>query len=326
MTVRLEDDEKTHGDVYKNIRAAAASGWDFSSRWYYDAKGAYGSKAISPRKFVYNLLDQDNTVGDLIKLMDETLEIESVDDGAMSVDEEKFDEFAIARMQFDKEFSLSKLDTCNVIPVDLNVFLSKAEGYLSKFHADIGDEENAKKFKENQNERIESMLEVLWDETKNQFRDWNFRFKCYGNLDMASNYSPLWLESDHKLLNEKKELLFESLCKSGLICGGGIVTTLFETGEQWDYPNCWAPLNSIIIEGLCMMEKNDYALKLANVWINNNYHTWLKSKKMHEKYHCQRYGTGGGGEYKPQFGFGWTNGVCLKIMEMFGPKLILNQS
>lgn len=32
---------------------------------------------------------------------------------------------------------------------------------------------------------------------------------------------------------------------------GGIPTSMiFDTGEQWDFPNGWSPLNHIIIEGL----------------------------------------------------------------------------
>lgn len=145
-------------------------------------------------------------------------------------------------------------------------------------------------------------------------------------MDMASNWIPLWLGTDNKHFNEKRVLLVESLKASKLICGGGIVTTLHETDEQWDYPNCWAPLNSMIIEGLYFYTKErKLATKLANIWVNNNYHTFVSSKKMHEKYHCQYYGRGGGGEYKPQTGFGWTNGVCLRLMEIFGTEISLSQ-
>eukprot|EP01084_Bolivina_argentea_P070895 128917_1 len=323
MTAFLESNEDKHGDIYRNIRAAAASGWDFSSRWYYDNNGAYGSKQIIPRQVSFNILDDTSN---LLKLMDQTsIQLDHVlSDAATSINEEIFDEFAQERIQFTHEFSMIKLDTCNVIPVDLNIFLCKVEGYLSTFYAEIGNKEKADEFKLYQNSRINGILALLWDEEYNQFRDWNFKYKCFGNLNIASNFIPLWLECEHKEFNDKKELLVESLNKSNLICGGGIVTTLYETGEQWDYPNCWAPLNSIIIEGLYFMGQQNMALKIANIWINNNYNTFLISKKMHEKYHCDRYGTGGGGEYKPQFGFGWTNGVCLKLLKMFGTKIKLN--
>ncbi|KAJ6393473.1 hypothetical protein OIU77_022846 [Salix suchowensis] len=40
---------------------------------------------------------------------------------------------------------------------------------------------------------------------------------------------------------------------------------------------------------------------------------------MHEKYDVQKCGeSGGGGEYIPQTGFGWSNGVLLAFLEEFG--------
>eukprot|EP00484_Ammonia_sp_Unknown_P030703 CAMPEP_0197050822 /NCGR_PEP_ID=MMETSP1384-20130603/25635_1 /TAXON_ID=29189 /ORGANISM="Ammonia sp." /LENGTH=758 /DNA_ID=CAMNT_0042483289 /DNA_START=46 /DNA_END=2322 /DNA_ORIENTATION=- len=327
MTALLEDDQNLRENIYRNIRATAASGWDFSSRWYYDENGAYGNHKIPPRKVKYNVLEEGKSTEELLTLMEKASIAENIEfDGAMSVDEELFDEFAQTRIQFTNEFSMACLDTCNVVPIDLNIFLCKVEGYLSEFCLELGDKEKADKYKQCQTERIDSILEVLWCDESQQFRDWNFRYKCYGNPNMASNFIPLWLECDHEEFNQKKELLVETLCQCGVVCGGGIVTTLHDTGEQWDYPNCWAPLNSIIIEGLHQMGKDEYALKLAKLWINNNYHTYLASKKMHEKYHCERYGGGGGGEYKPQFGFGWTNGVCLKLLQMFGRQLKISQT
>jgi alpha,alpha-trehalase len=36
---------------------------------------------------------------------------------------------------------------------------------------------------------------------------------------------------------------------------------------------------------------------------------------MYEKYNALKHGSGGGGgEYSPQIGFGWTNGVALVLL------------
>ena len=335
MTVLLEEDEDKRLDIFRNLRATAASGWDFSSRWHYDENGPYGSDEIIPRSITF--LRKIQSHENVSQLADEKQSSLDFDDDAMTVktdahrskcahDDDIFDEFAQQRLKCENEFNLSKLDTCNVIPVDLNTFLCKVEGYLSEFHEILGDNKGATEYKKRQNTRIHAMLSVLWDDDCNQFRDWNFRYKCFGNMNMASNWIPLWLDTDNKHFNEKRVLLVDSLKKSKLICGGGIVTTLHETDEQWDYPNCWAPLNSMIIEGLYYYSnERRLATKLANIWVNNNYHTFVSSKKMHEKYHCQYYGRGGGGEYKPQTGFGWTNGVCLRLMEVFGRHITLNK-
>ncbi|EOU7624149.1 trehalase family glycosidase, partial [Shigella flexneri] len=44
-------------------------------------------------------------------------------------------------------------------------------------------------------------------------------------------------------------------------------------------------------------------------------------KKLVEKYDVSTTGTGGGGgEYPLQDGFGWTNGVTLKMLDLICPK------
>ena len=66
-------------------------------------------------------------------------------DSRYAVDEDVFDGFAQQRIRCElhPEFTLSKLDTCNVIPVDLNVFLCKVEGYLAEYHEILNDKEDS---------------------------------------------------------------------------------------------------------------------------------------------------------------------------------------
>jgi len=119
-----------------------------------------------------------------------------------------------------------------------------------------------------------------------------------------------------------KKHLTNKLKNSGLITKGGIVTSLIYSLEQWDYPNCWAPLNHFIIEGLYKLGEKQFALELANKWIANNYNTYIETGYMHEKYDCRQYcHPGKGGEYLPQTGFGFTNGAALCLLDLFGNDL-----
>jgi neutral trehalase len=56
---------------------------------------------------------------------------------------------------------------------------------------------------------------------------------------------------------------------------GGLVTTLaLDIKQQWDYPNAWAPLQHMIIEGFEMADTSEtkfLARKLAGKWIASNY-------------------------------------------------------
>ena len=61
---------------------------------------------------------------------------------------------------------------------------------------------------------------------------------------------------------------------------------------------------------------------LAAAWVGSNFVAWRRSGFMFEKYDATRIGEGGGGgEYTPQTGFGWSNGVVLKLLAVYGATL-----
>ena len=55
-------------------------------------------------------------------------------------------------------------------------------------------------------------------------------------------------------------------------------------------------------------------------FLSNVQHTYNSEQKLVEKYDVSSTGTGGGGEYPLQDGFGWTNGVTLKMLDLVCPK------
>ncbi|KAL6005632.1 hypothetical protein ACLOJK_006202 [Asimina triloba] len=95
-----------------------------------------------------------------------------------------------------------------------------------------------------------------------------------------------------------------------------------DNNGEWDFPNGWAPLQHMIVEGLAnsgLAEGRVLAEDIVVRWIRTNYAAYKSTGAMHEKYDVEACGkTGGGGEYKPQTGFGWSNGVVLAFLEEFG--------
>lgn len=71
-----------------------------------------------------------------------------------------------------------------------------------------------------------------------------------------------------------------------------------------DFPNGWAPLQHMIVEGLAntgSKEARSLAEDIAIRWIRTNYVAYQRTGVMHEKYDVQVCGdTGSGGEYTPQ--------------------------
>jgi alpha,alpha-trehalase len=103
-----------------------------------------------------------------------------------------------------------------------------------------------------------------------------------------------------------------------LLKTGGIVATTLDTGQQWDAPNGWAPLQWIAVAGLTHYGRNVLAEQVACRWMVNVSCVYRRTGKLLEKYDVittDRWG--GGGEYPTQDGFGWTNGVTRKLMALF---------
>jgi len=90
------------------------------------------------------------------------------------------------------------------------------------------------------------------------------------------------------------------------------------TGQQWDAPNGWAPLQWIAVDGLRRYGQARLAESVACRWMMNVKHVYEDGDRLVEKYDVidplQR---GGGGEYPLQDGFGWTNGVMRRFMQLY---------
>lgn len=76
----------------------------------------------------------------------------------------------------------------------------------------------------------------------------------------------------------------------------------------------------MLIQGLAELDDlsggPQLADSIADRWLESNRLGWQNSSMMYEKYDAYTPGLyGGGGEYAPQAGFGWTNGVALELIE-----------
>ncbi|KAE9451083.1 hypothetical protein C3L33_16996, partial [Rhododendron williamsianum] len=238
---------------------------------------------------------------------------------------------------------LTTLATTSIIPVDLNSFILKMELDIAFLVNVIGDSTTAAHFLEAAQARKRAMNAIFWNEEMGQWLDYWLSDRTTCKEDgytweasnqnrnvFASNFIPLWIE----LFNSENvaveiyedgtlvEKVMQSFRSSGLLRAAGIATSLTNTGQQWDFPNGWAPLQHLIVEGLVnsgSKEARSLAEDIAVRWIRTNYVAYKKSGAMHEKYDVEKCGEfGGGGEYNPQTGFGWSNGVVLAFLEEFG--------
>ena len=110
----------------------------------------------------------------------------------------------------------------------------------------------------------------------------------------------------------------DNILEKKLLKPGGLVSVEKNTGQQWDAPNGWAPLQWMSIWGLDRCGQKTLAKDIAQRWIRLNTKVYLRTGKLMEKYNVENLSLeAGGGEYPGQDGFGWTNGVLLGLVKKY---------
>ncbi|WMV44096.1 hypothetical protein MTR67_037481 [Solanum verrucosum] len=230
---------------------------------------------------------------------------------------------------------LTTTSTTSILPVDLNAFLLKMELNIAFLANLVGESSTASHFTEAAQNRQKAINCIFWNAEMGQWLDYWLINSDTSEVDIykwedlhqnkksfASNFVPLWTENSCSDNNITTQKVVQSLMSSGLLQPAGIAMTLSNTGQQWDFPNGWPPLQHIIIEGLLrsgLEEARTLAKDIAIRWLRTNYVTYKKTGAMYEKYDVTKCGAyGGGGEYMAQTGFGWSNGVVLALLEEFG--------
>lgn len=235
-------------EVYRNLRAGAESGWDFSSRW----------------------LTADST----------------------------------------GTFKLSTIHTTDIIPVDLNSLLYHLENTIAKAYGLKGNSVKSQEYQKKAEVRKKAIWKYLWNKDREFYMDYNFRTKSNTSIVSLAGVYPLFFEIAKEEQAEKVADKIEEV----FLKPGGVVTTPNNTGQQWDAPNGWAPLQWITITGLRNYGETALASEIKERWLNINQQVYKRTYKLLEKYNVEDLSReSGGGEYPTQDGFGWTNGVYQKL-------------
>ncbi|XP_053728194.1 trehalase [Synchiropus splendidus] len=219
---------------------------------------------------------------------------------------------------------LADTRTSQVVPTDLNALLCYNERTLASFHRTLGDAESAARYEAAADRRMAAMEALLWDEKRGAWFDYNLETASNNFGFYPSNLLPIWAMcySSTDMANKAVQYLKGS---GALKYSLRVPTSLRDSGQQWDFPNAWPPLQHMLIEGLSTVpseEARRLAFDLAQEWIRTNWRVYSKYNGMFEKYDVTGDGKpGGGGEYEVQLGFGWTNGVALQLLDRYGASL-----
>ena len=158
------------------------------------------------------------------------------------------------------------------------------------------------------------MDRYLWDPTRGAYFDYRWTQKTPVARISAATVFPLYFG----VASKSQAAAVARVVTRELLQPGGIVTTPLRTGQQWDAPNGWAPLQWIAIDGLRRNAEPALAESIACRWMVSVQNVYLRSGKLTEKYDVETTDrSGGGGEYPNQDGFGWTNGVIRKLLALY---------
>ncbi len=230
-------------ELWRDIRAAAESGWDFSSRWLGDGR------------------------------------------------------------------SLATIRTTRIVPIDLNALLFGLESAIVADAAALNQTDIADHFARRANERRNAVVRHLWNDAAGCYADYD--------LDTANTRDQSTAAQGFALFTGVADPAHAPRVANalrGLLRAGGLLTTTHATGQQWDAPNGWAPLQWVAVQGLRDYGEAALADDIATRWATMVERHYRSTGELLEKYDVENCAAGGGGEYGVEIGFGWTNGVTLEIL------------
>ncbi|REC47968.1 trehalase family glycosidase [Chryseobacterium pennipullorum] len=213
---------------------------------------------------------------------------------------------------FADEKNIQTIETLNLAQVDLNCLLWHLESTLAKSSALQGLSEKENYFAERAANRRQRINQYFWDENTKLYKDYHLKKNTNTMSEHIAALYPLYLEiADRK----QAEAIAEALAEKFLY-QGGLVTTTENSGQQWDLPNAWAPYQWLGYKAMKNYGFHELAEKIKDNWCSNVERVYNNTGKLMEKYNALDTETiAGGGEYPNQDGFGWTNGVYLKLQQ-----------
>jgi alpha,alpha-trehalase len=209
------------------------------------------------------------------------------------------------------------------LPVDLNALLFKYEMDFSRAAEIAGNKVESLEWHYKAKERKAAMEELMWGKIRGFFFDYNYAKKERGPVWSLAAYYTMWSGMASESQARK---LVEQLPKFER--DGGLTTTtrpiidmsIFGSLKtQWAYPNGWAPLHFIVIEGLKKYGYNKEAERITLKWLKTNTDWFVQHGEFLEKYNVVRPDKLPiSGVYPSQSGFGWTNGVYVYYANELG--------
>ena len=210
-------------------------------------------------------------------------------------------------------FGQFNVDIIHYDPVCLNSLLYEMEQETAEILTLIGRAREAATWKQKAEERGRKINQLMWDERDGLYYDYNFVEKRVRRYPFVTTFYPLWAG-----IADRKQAarvvanlhLFER--------AGGLQTSTNASGNQWDAPFGWAPMQLIAIKGLRRYGYAKEADRIAVNFLSMILKDFLEHNTIVEKYDVERRTSQLGAGIKFGYetnviGFGWTNAAFTEL-------------
>ena len=204
--------------------------------------------------------------------------------------------------------------TSNFAPICLNSLLYKYERDMADFAVLLGKPQEAADWTHKAIARRAAIDKYLWDAASGMYLDYDFTTGQRSAYPFVTMFYPLWAgaaSAAQATAVEKKLPLFEA--------GGGLETSAYISGVQWDAPFGWAPTTWLAIAGLETSGFHDDAVRLSLKFRATVLENFKRDGTLREKYNVVSGSANvqvAAGYKSNVVGFGWTNAVYLMLGDL----------
>jgi alpha,alpha-trehalase len=216
-------------------------------------------------------------------------------------------------------FGPFSVDIIHYDPVCLNTLLYLMEVQTADIMSILSRESDAVVWRERAEKRAAQINRLMWDQADGFYYDYNFVHRRVRRYPFLTTFYPLWagIASANQAQRVVRNLhVFEQ--------PGGLQPSSRQTGDQWDAPFGWAPLQWIAVQGLRRYGYKSEADRISEKFLSLVQQEFVRYGTIEEKYDVVRRQSDVSkslryGYRTNEAGFGWTNAVFTALFDELPP-------
>ena len=210
-------------------------------------------------------------------------------------------------------------DIIHYNPVCLNSLLYLMEAQMAEIMTILGHPSEPAVWRRRARDRAAEINRMMWDEKDGFYFDYDFVHRRVRRYPFLATFYPLWagIASPAQARRLVQNLpTFER--------PGGLQTSSYQSGDQWDAPYGSAPLQWIAVQGLRRYGYQQEADRISMRFLSLVLREFSKNHAVLEKYNVAQpdSSVSGGlryGYHSNEAGFGWTNAVFTTLYDELQP-------